>query len=510
MKNIAIILIALVAVSSCSKDVDERVVPEFESTSLDSTGGAWKTIHLASSSEINISAPEAISSPAYKAELDQIVSLQQSMSTEDSRIINTWKNSGVIKWNEVARELVSVYNIPPEANADGTYPVPSAANPGAYPKFPFANPPYASRAYAYLHTAMYDALVTVWKYKFQYKRMSPAVNDSRVKALETLQDGMPSYPSEDAAVAQVAFRMLKVLFPNDTVMLLQMATDQKKAKILSGAATASDIAAGELIANAVAEKALARLRTDGMGAAVGNPTVWAQIEQDAVSRGNASPWKSMESPARPMMLPVFGNVKLWQISASQRDSLRPEAPPAVGSEKFNQELAEVKSIRRDQNSREWQIALYWADGLGTYTPPGHWNEIAAHKIAEEKLNELRTARTFSLLNMAVADAGICCWDTKRYYYTARPTQMDPSIKTIGLPNFPSYTSGHSTFSGAAATVLGYIFPSDKPKFDALALEASNSRIYGGIHYRSDCEVGLRCGNAIGSFSVKFGQKDGSN
>jgi PAP2 superfamily len=509
MKNIITIIITLFIISSCSKDVDERIVPEFEPVGLDSTGGTWKTVHLASSADITIPVPEEVSSAAYKAELDQIVSMQQSLSPEDSRMVNRWKNSGVIKWNEVARELVSVYNLPPEANADGTYPVPSAASPGAYPKFPFANPPYASRAYAYLHTAMYDALVTVWKYKFQYKRLAPAVNDSRIKSLEPLQDGLPSYPSEDAAVAQVAYRMLKVLFPNDTVMLQQMAVEQKKAKMLSGAATASDIAAGEQIANAVAEKALARLRTDGMGAAVGNPNVWAQIEQDAVNRGNTTPWKSMETPARPMMLPVFGNVKLWQISPTQRDSLRPEAPPAVGSQKFNEELAEVKSIKRDQNSREWQIALYWADGAGTYTPPGHWNEITSHQVAEEKLNELRTARVFSLLNMAMADAAICCWDTKSYYYTARPTQIDPSIKTIGLPNFPSYTSGHSTFSGAAATVLGYIFPSDKPKIDAMAQEASVSRIYGGIHYRSDCEVGLRCGNAIGSFSVRFGQKDGS-
>ena len=165
--------------ASCNKDVNERVVADFEPVSLDSTGGTWKTIHLVSSTDINVPVPQAINSAAYKAELDQIVSMQQAMSTEDNKIVNRWKNSGVIKWNEVARELVSVYNIPPEANADGTYPVPSAANPGAYPKFPFANPPYASRAYAYLHTAMYDALVTVWKYKFQYKRMSPAVNDSR-------------------------------------------------------------------------------------------------------------------------------------------------------------------------------------------------------------------------------------------------------------------------------------------------------------------------------------------
>lgn len=509
MKKYIYIISVLFVLGSCNKDVDERIIQEFEPVSLDTLGGNWKTIHLASSAEINLAAPQAVNSATYRAEIDQVVALQQGLSSEENKMINRWKNSGVIRWNEIARELVAVYNIPPEANADGTYPVPSAANPGAYPKFPFANPPYASRAYAYLHTAMYDAMVTVWKYKFQYKRMSPAVNDSRVRALENIQTSLPSFPSEDAAMAQVAFRMLRVLFPNDTVMLQQMASEQKRAKLLSGLASASDIAAGEQIANAVADKALARLRTDGMGAAVGNPTVWAQIEQDAVNRGNTTPWKSMESPARPMMLPVFGNVKLWHISPLQRDSLRPAAPPVVGSEQFKKELEEVRSIRRDQNSREWQIALYWADGVGTYTPPGHWNEIASVKIAEDKVNELRAARVFSLLNMAMADAAICCWDTKSYYFSARPTQVDPLIKTIGLPNFPSYTSGHSTFSGAAATVLGYVFPADKPRYVAMAQEASVSRIYGGIHFRSDCEVGLRCGNAIGGFSVRFGEKDGS-
>jgi hypothetical protein len=291
--------------------------------------------------------------------------------------------------------------------------------------------------------------------------------------------------------------------------LKQMADDQKRAKLVSGVASSSDIAAGELIANAVADKALARLRTDGMGQAAGNPNIWAQLEADAVTRGNTKPWKSMETPARPMMLAQFGNVKLWQINPVQRDSLRPAAPPYPGSDKFNQELEEVKSVNREGNSREWQIALYWADGVGTYTPPGHWNEIAAMKFSEDKLNELRIARAFSLLNMAMADAGICCWDTKSYYFTSRPTQNDPTIKTIGLPNFPSYTSGHSTFSGAAAAVLGYLFPSQSAQYDVMAQEASVSRIYGGIHYRSDCEAGLTCGKAIGSFSVKFGRNDGS-
>jgi hypothetical protein len=218
----------------------------------------------------------------------------------------------------------------------------------------------------------------------------------------------------------------------------------------------------------------------------------------------------METPARPMMLSQFGNVKLWRMSTAQRDSLRPPPPPYPGSEQFKKELAEVQSIKREGNSREWQIALYWADGAGTYTPPGHWNEIASAKFASEKLNELRIARAYSLLNMAMSDAAICCWDTKAYYFTARPSQIDPSIKTIGLPNFPAYTSGHSTFSAAASVVLGYLFPASSANYEAMAKEASESRIYGGIHFRADCEVGLRCGTAIGGFSVKFGRNDGSN
>ena len=79
---------------------------------------------------------------------------------------------------------------------------------------------------------------------------------------------------------------------------------------------------------------------------------------------------------------------------------------------------------------------------------------------------------------------------KYFYFNPRPSQMDPELKTIiGLPNFPSYTSGHSTFSGAAAEVLSYLFPGGRADFEAQRDEASISRLYGGIHYRSDLEVG---------------------
>jgi hypothetical protein len=508
-KHISII-VTLFFLAACSKEISQRSLPDFEPASLDQNGGNWKPILLTAPTEILIEEPLAVNSAAYQQELTEIQDLQRSISSADKKSIEKWKNSGIIRWNETARKLVAIYNIPPEANPDGTYPAPNAQNPGVYPKFPFANPPYASRAYAYLQVALYDAMVTTWHYKFKYNRMAPAVNSPAVEALEPIQETLPSYPSEDAVVADVAYRLLKIMFPNDSVMLDQERAEQKRAKLVSGLASSSDIRAGEAIAAQIAATTLARYRTDGMGQAGGNPTVWKELEAAAIGRGITMPWKSLELPARPGMLPLFGNVKQFLITTAQRDSLRPPPPPALNSEEFKTALAEVKKMSEVKSGEVWRIAQLWSDGAATYTPPGHWNEIACEAIAAAKFSELRTARALALMNMAIFDAGVSCWDAKTFYWYPRPSQVDPSIKTIGLPNFPSYTSGHSTFSAAASTVLGYIFPDKAAQYKAMALEAAESRIYGGIHYRFDSEAGLRCGEAIGSFAIKKGQADGSN
>lgn len=158
-----------------------------------------------------------------------------------------------------------------------------------------------------------------------------------------------------------------------------------------------------------------------------------------------------------------------------------------------------------------EIVHYWADGVNTYTPPGHWNAIAAREFVKQQYSEVRWARNMALLNMALMDAAVACWDTKYLYFNPRPSQVNPSIKTLtGLPNFPAYTSGHSTFSGAAATVLGYLIPSKSNEFTAMAKEASMSRIYGAIHYRSDCEQGLICGERVGGFAITRGKTDGAD
>jgi hypothetical protein len=124
---------------------------------------------------------------------------------------------------------------------------------------------------------------------------------------------------------------------------------------------------------------------------------------------------------------------------------------------------------------------------------------------------VRAARAFALLNMAMHDGAVGCWEVKYVYFNPRPTALDRSIKTvIGLPNFPSYTSGHSTFSSAADVVLSYLFPSHAADLDAMRDEASISRLYGAIHYRSDIEAGKDHGKRIAGYTVKFARQDGAD
>jgi hypothetical protein len=183
-------------------------------------------------------------------------------------------------------------------------------------------------------------------------------------------------------------------------------------------------------------------------------------------------------------------------------------PPALTSLQYETEYAEVKSLGKSDSATRTQdqsnIALFWADGGGTVTPPGHWNRIAQT---------------------------IACWDMKYQYACWRPVtaiqlgNADTNPNTIGdptwvpfivTPPFPSYTSGHSTFSGSASTILALFCGTDNvaftsssegfsvpdrsfTSFSQASDEAARSRLYGGIHFTSDNEVGALMGGNIGQY-----------
>ena len=506
--------VALLAVLSlgiaCNSDVPSSPDrPAAQPASSDAAAGSWRMIVLSGPDAFPVSPPAPAASDAYRAELAAIKSAQQALTDTQRESIQYWSSGGVLRWNEILRSLVARFDLPPAPRDNGTYPTPDPENPFADPPFPFGNPPYAARAYSNVSVAQYEALKVAWFYKFQYNRPSPAKVDSGIQALVPITD-LPAYPSEDAVVSGVSAELLKLLFPAAVEEITRKAAEQRDAALLSGKAAASDLAAGLALGKAVAAAFAARAGTDGMRTAGGSPALVQALTNAATARGEM-PWKSQESPPRPPMLPAFGQVKPWMLTAADILKERPAPPPSTSSAQMAQELAEVRDAVNNLTRDQLAIVYKWADGLSTPTPPGHWNTIAAEAIVGAHFSEVRTARAFALVNMALHDAAVGCWDVKYAYFNPRPTQMDPSIKTvIGLPNFPSYTSGHSTFSAAAATVLTYLFPSQAASYAAMRDEAAISRLYGGIHYRSDIEIGKEHGAKIGGYTVRFAQQDGAD
>jgi hypothetical protein len=498
---------AVLFAAGCDNSVrPTEVLPPLDAASVDATAGSWRMILLSAPNQFTVAAPTAVSSPAYVAELYAIKAVQSNLTDAQRQSIATWSGGGVLRWNQLVRELVARYNLPPAPAADGTYPVPDAENPFGDPNYPFANPAYAARAYSYVSAAQADALKAAWYWKYQYNRPSPAKVDNGVSALMPVSD-LPSYPSEDAVLSGVTVEMLKVLFPAAIEEITLKAAEERSAALWSGKATASDIAAGLALGKAVAAVFVARAGADGMRTAGGSPALWKSLADAAIARGEI-PWISQESPGRPPMLPNFGQVRTWMLTPADVVAERPAPPPSTSSVQFAQELAEVKQTVDHLTREQLAIAHKWNDGVGSYTPPGHWNDIAAEYVRDARMSEVRAARAFALLNMAMHDAAVGCWETKFFYFNPRPSQIDPSIRTpIGLPNFPSYSSGHSTFSASAAMVLSYLFPTASDDFTAMRDEAAISRLYGGIHYRSDIEGGKQHGMRIGSYTVRFAQQD---
>jgi hypothetical protein len=180
---------------------------------------------------------------------------------------------------------------------------------------------------------------------------------------------------------------------------------------------------------------------------------------------------------------------------------------------------EVYTVKQNLTNEQKDIALFWADGGGTISPPGHCMNIGTQIMRSDAVNLAKAAEVYMRLGMALNDAFIACWKGKYMYNVMRPvTYIKKNIDSswtslIGTPPFPEYGSGHSTGSGAAAEVLTASFgnrsftdhthdaagmtPRSFSSFHQAAEEAAVSRLYGGIHYRNSNDKALTCGKEIG-------------
>lgn len=506
-KFIACCICAMIIVS-CDEDLPRYAqFSAYEYSSLDEDGGTWVPVLLESASEIDIPEPEDVNSTAYQTELAAVKTATSSLTSRQKELVDYWTNNPIIRWSEIAQELITKYNLIPGPNDDGTYTLPNPASPQGPPPFPFAHPAYGCRALAYLTVAQFDGLISAWYHKYEYERPAPYVVDTSIPSVYG-ESNLPSYPSDGAVIASSAKDILSALFPLEKDYIAQRAEEHMQSLIWSGANVQSDIVAGEIIGKAVAARALQRAAGDRMNKSQTPKPVSDSIKNSAIERFGWY-WENIEIPPRPVGLaPLFGKVQTWNVPDVAL--VRPGPPPAPGSAEFIEAANELKNHQKNMTEEKRKIANWWSDGLGTYTPPGHWNRLANDIIIEAKLNPLRSARALAYMNMAIMDAGIACWDAKYYYHYPRPIQEIKDFKTIlGTPNFPSYTSGHSTFSAAAASVLGYLFPAKKSQCEAWAVEAAESRIYGGIHYRFDSEAGLEQGKAVAEYTIEKAKQDGA-
>lgn len=503
-----VVCLSMMFVISCDRDLPVNLrYTHYDFSSLDPNGGSWSTVLLDAPDQIAIPEPADVNSAEYQAELADLKDAMTGLSSQQRSAIAYWTNNPAIRWMEIAMDLVAKYNLIPGPNPDGTYTLPSPANPAGPPPFPFAHPAYSSRAYAYMTVAQFDGLIAAWHYKFQYERPAPSQVDPSIEPAYG-KTSLPSYPSGAAVVTAAARDILSAMFPLEKEYLAGRAEEHLSSLLWAGEAVQSDVDAGEFIGSEVAKLALARAAGDGMSKAQVPKPVSDSIQKSAFDRFGWY-WENQEIPKRPVGLaPMYGKVRMWNVP--DVELTRPGPPPAIGSAEYEADVEILVSHQNNMTEEKRRIANYWQDGLGTYTPPGHWNTIAFGYIVKYKMNPLRTARTLAYMNMAIQDAGISCWDAKYYYHYPRPIQMIPSFKTIaGTPNFPSYTSGHSTFSAAAAEVLSRIFPQEGDIFREWAEEAAISRVYGGIHWTFDSEVGLEQGRDVASYTIAVMESDGA-
>jgi hypothetical protein len=273
-------------------------------------------------------------------------------------------------------------------------------------------------------------------------------------------------------------------------------------------------------------------------------------------------------PAQMALGPKWGDVTPFgMLSAAQ---FAVPAPPALTSAEYAAAYQEVKSLGQDtsatRTAEQTQIGIYWGyDGTpGLGTPPRLYNQIAQVIAKQEHNTVTENARLFALINFAMADAGIACWNDKFIHNFWRPVTAirenepgtgpsglgsgnpllvgagDPNWTPLGAPNdngggtnftppFPAYASGHATFGGAVFETLADFYGTDNIHFSFMsdefngitkdqngftrpmvtrsfnsfsqaAEENGQSRIYLGIHWSFDKVQGIACGNHIADYN----------
>jgi membrane-associated phospholipid phosphatase len=376
--------------------------------------------------------------------------------------------------------------------------------------------PVSARMFAYVELAAYEAAWPALKNYAATRSFCPGYLGADVRSLPErycLPAGLT------AAYAQVC----RDFFPNAPQEYLDK-IDQLEAqhlKWLQNTASAEvlqgSIAYGQQVAKSVWDWSA----TDSAG----HNGFLYNYDQHYTPPKSEGLWQPTTEHAMPALLPNWGDARTFITNTDQLIARLPVAFSEAPGSSFYTEALEVFSVSQSLSRENRWIAEFWSDDLPglTMSPAGRWISITNQAVVNSPLAFPEVIATYLKVGMALCDASIICWHEKYKYNVERPDAYIRRIIQPGWaplhesPSFPSYPSGHSMFGAAAASVLAATFgenfsftdrthedrrefagtPRSFRSFAEMAQENAFSRVAIGVHYRMDCEEGLRLGKIIG-------------
>jgi membrane-associated phospholipid phosphatase len=361
---------------------------------------------------------------------------------------------------------------------------------------------HPTHSFALMHAAIYDAVNAI---------------DGGHKPYLVHLTGVSSNASQDAAAAQAAHEVLVKLYPK-----LQTTLDTQLQESLAQIPDGAEKTDGVNVGLTVADQILA-LRSNDEADAQPIPYVF----------GNA-PGDYQSTPPNFPKQPQFTHWShVTPFALDLANQFRPGPPPALTSHTYSDDFNEVKSLgimnSTSATADQMLTGHFWNGAIQNY-----WNEITQTAVIEHNLTAAESARLFALLNLTLADSIIAFYDAKYTYNFWRPVTAiraagtDNNPDTTADPNWlpevgnttpdPSYPGAHAVISAAGATVLDSFFKRKRfdfnvtsevmpgversfESFSAAAEEATLSRIFAGVHFRSDLTAGQHLGHDVAHFVV---------
>lgn len=374
------------------------------------------------------------------------------------------------------------------------------------------NPPQAGRVYSY-------ACITVYQCVVPGMPLNRSLS-GQLKEMPVMPIAYPSseydWPSVLTGAMPVMLRgLFRDLYNSSNVMITNMYNRQKSERLSEK--DAEIVNRSILYGESVAHKLLEWANQDGFYRIKGLPYTPPPRSEFP---GN---WEPI-NPGDTCVEPYWGTLRTFALPTADYNEIPPSFPfdTTAGSPFYNDEY-EIFQIRANPTQEQKDIALFWRDKQLTPQPPGHWVSILNQIVLRDNLSLDRAAECYAYLGIALGDAFIAAWYSKFHYNYLRPQSYIRSYIQPGwtpflpTPPFPDYPSGHSTSSGACSYVLTHLLgtvsftdtthlrigmaPRSFNSFYDAAVECSNSRVYGNIHYRNACENGVIMGQNIGETIV---------